>query len=626
MTYRAFVSSTFVDLKNHRAHVIRSLRRAGFFVDPMEDWTADNDEPKKFSQQRLDGCHLCILLVAFRRGTVPDGETLSITQLEHAAAVNQGIDILPFMLDENAPWVHKFYELDRDPEIKAWRVELGKRHGVEYFGLDPTSIDMTGALGRWLANRSGGENNQGEIGRLAWPESKSPYPGLLSFDQDYAELFFGRDRDVDAVIAKMSEPNGRFLIISGPSGCGKSSLVGAGLRGVLSREERIPGSRNWEWLPIQPGDGKTTPFEALAWGLKQTLRISQRPEKIAEELGGEVGKLGTLLKQQLSGDRELLLFVDQLEQLFTRGFKDVDIGNFLEQLVAATRDKKSQLRVLATLRGDFTTRLEEIEWVPELLLNAGCNYHLGPVSPRVLQDMIERPAMATGYDFQPGLVDDILCDAAQEPGNLPLVAYALKQLFERRQGRTFAYGAYNTIGGVVGAIGTQADQVIAGLDVEAVGAFDRVFAELVRIEREGPPTRKRVALSVFDSDRGAGELIAALAAPDCRILVTGASARDPSVEVAHEKLFTGWPRLREWIDKGGEALRLIEHAGEAARRWHDRGENAQEIWHADRAAEVSDALRRFGRKAPPLWPSFYSHRIFCSINSSEMNSLTSSVH
>ena len=73
MTYKAFVSSTFEDLKDHREHVIRSLRRAGFFVDPMEEWPADSEEPKIFSQDRLHGCDLCLLLVAFRRGYVPEG-------------------------------------------------------------------------------------------------------------------------------------------------------------------------------------------------------------------------------------------------------------------------------------------------------------------------------------------------------------------------------------------------------------------------------------------------------------------------------------------------------------------------------------------------------------------------
>ena len=174
--------------------------------------------------------------------------------------------------------------------------------------------------------------------------------------------------------------------------------------------------------------------------------------------------------------------------------------------------------------------------------------------------MIERPADATGYQFEPELVDDILSETSQEPGALPLVAYALKQLFDRRRERAFTREAYKKIGGVAGAIGTAADQVIQGLDKEALGAFDKVFAELVHIERDRPPTRKRATLAAFKPVEGANKLINALAGPECRVLVTGGEARERSVEVAHEKLFTAWPQLSEWIDKGGDALRLIDYA------------------------------------------------------------------
>ncbi len=334
-------------------------------------------------------------------------------------------------------------------------------------------------------------NNTDKHARIDWPDGKSPYPGLLSFDQDYAELFFGREHEVSAVIGKLSEPEGRFLIISGASGSGKSSLVGAGVWRALIQEDRIPGSRDWPWLRIQPGDGKTTPFEALAWGLKQTsVRFAQRPEKLAEEFAAQPSRLGIAAGEQLSGDQELLLFVDQLEELFTQGFPDLDIRNFLEQLVATSRDKKNRFRVIACLRSEFIARLEESDSV-RALLNAGYYFHLGPVSPKVLANMIEKPAQATGYDFESQLVDDILRDAAQEPGGLPLVAYALKQLFDRRRDRTFTREAYKEIEGVAGAIGKQADQVIDGLDAEAIAAFDRIFAELVYIERDRPPSRKR---------------------------------------------------------------------------------------------------------------------------------------
>ena len=71
---RAFVSSTYVDLKEHRAYVIARLTAAGIFVDPMEKWTAASAEPKELSMARVKDCHLCILLAGFRLGHVPTGE------------------------------------------------------------------------------------------------------------------------------------------------------------------------------------------------------------------------------------------------------------------------------------------------------------------------------------------------------------------------------------------------------------------------------------------------------------------------------------------------------------------------------------------------------------------------
>jgi hypothetical protein len=153
MAYKTFVSSTFEDLKSHRQVVIASLRKAGIFVDPMEDWTAASDEPKKFSQDRLRDCNLCVLLVGLRRGHVPKGEDLSITQLEYKAAVTSGIDVLVFMLEEDAPWPRKFDELEKDSGIRQWRTQLKECKGVGFFGLDPSSIEIAPALTRWVAEK-----------------------------------------------------------------------------------------------------------------------------------------------------------------------------------------------------------------------------------------------------------------------------------------------------------------------------------------------------------------------------------------------------------------------------------------------------------------------------------------
>ena len=67
MSYKAFVSSTFVDLKEHRTRVIEALRNAGLHVDPMEVWTAGNDEPKYLSVDRMGDCDLCKAVPAHKR-------------------------------------------------------------------------------------------------------------------------------------------------------------------------------------------------------------------------------------------------------------------------------------------------------------------------------------------------------------------------------------------------------------------------------------------------------------------------------------------------------------------------------------------------------------------------------
>ena len=240
----------------------------------MEDWTADSDEPKKFSQDRLNGCDLCVLLVAFRRGYVPDGETLSITQLEYEAAVKQGIDVVPFMLEEKSPWSRDFDELDKDPEIRRWRTELRKRHGVEPFSLEPRSIDMTGALGRWLAKRPAqplSVGRQDVSTKITWDINKdgSPYPGLMHFTRKYSRVFFGREDEIREILYRMRQPEGRFVIISGDSGVGKSSVVDAGVLPKLE-DGALPGNDSCVSVRMLPGQG-SQPFGALMTALGSLL-------------------------------------------------------------------------------------------------------------------------------------------------------------------------------------------------------------------------------------------------------------------------------------------------------------------------------------------------------------------
>lgn len=126
---------------------------------------------------------------------------------------------------------------------------------------------------------------------------------------------------------------------------------------------------------------------------------------------------------------------------------------------------------------------------------------------------------------------------------------------------------------------------MAGLAIDVRSAFDNVFAELVHLERERPPTRKRASCARFIPDKAANHLIDALAGPDCRVLVKSGNERDSVVEVAHEKLFVAWHKLKDWIESSGVDLRLIDYAEEAATRWHDLGGYLHELWRYERAVD-----------------------------------------
>ena len=310
MAHKAFVSSTFKDLKDHRHHVITSLRSAGFFVDPMEDWSAASDEPKQFSQDRIKDCDLCVLLVGFRRGHVPNGETLSITQLEHQTAVDSGIDVLVFMLKEEAPWPREFDELDKDPAIRRWRGELIEHKGVGFFDLEPSSIEIAPALTRWIS-----ENQRPARSTVVAHEMPVTYwagrPASLRGG------FVGREDELRAITRAFA--GHRAVVTSGGAGSGKSRLAAE-----YAHRAGVDGF----WTTGEASEALTLADLAPALG----IAVKERSD---EDISGEV-------RRRLTGlPPETLWVVDNLT--------DLELANVLVNvsesvwLLITTRDSRRHL-------------------------------------------------------------------------------------------------------------------------------------------------------------------------------------------------------------------------------------------------------------------------------------------
>jgi len=586
--------TTYPEKRSFIDAAVAAVNRAGSIPCDMEYFTARDEKPAEYCMKCVRECDVYVGVIGWRYGSpVRDRPDVSYTELEFEAATEApAIRRLIFLLDPESP-----VPLGRFMDVKYGDRQERFRKRLSDAGVTCKPFSDFHELEKLIYQALKEDEEEVEEPstrqvRIDWPEGKSPYRGLQWFNQEYAPLFFGRDREVDELVAKMSEPGGRVLLVIGASGSGKSSVVAAGIRQAVTKQGRLAGNTQWVWQRIQPSDGDT-PSDALARGLKDAFQLSARPRVTTTG-----PTLRDLLSQHLSQGQELILFVDQFEELFTSGSKGTDIQTFLELLIGTAQDQTNRLRVVATIRSEFLGKLEAYESTLTLL-NSPYRYHLGPVLPRMLQDMIEKPAEATGYTFERRLVERILQDTGQEPGNLALVEYALKQLFEKQEGRVFTVRAYEAIGGVVGAIATKANDVVSALEEEVRGAFDAVFAELVHLERERPPTRRRAAVSTFSSNQAALQLIEALAGPECRVLVTSGTGQEALVEVAHEKLFTAWPKLKSWIEASGDALRDIEHAEEEAQRWQKGGDNPQELWLGTRANKVLTAIERFGKDPSP---------------------------
>ncbi|HEY3184052.1 MAG TPA: protein kinase, partial [Gaiellaceae bacterium] len=311
---------------------------------------------------------------------------------------------------------------------------------------------------------------------------ENPYKGLRAFGESDAEHFFGRDALVDQLVAAVAEH--RLVAVVGPSGIGKSSVVKAGLVPAL-RRGALPGSARWLVADLFPG---AYPFEDLAAAL---LRVAvERPDDLVEELARDELAIRRVAKRILPTDTELLLVVDQFEELFTLTTDEEVRRRFLDGLTALAADPRAPVRVVVTLRADF---LDHPLRYPEFgeLLGAGMVTVAAP-SEDELAEAIERPAAAVGVRFEAGLVSHIVADVHDQPGALPLLQYALTELFAARTSDLLTLEGYRATGGVVGALGRRAEELHARLDAPAQRACRQVFLRLVSVDPAGQDTRRRV--------------------------------------------------------------------------------------------------------------------------------------
>ena len=411
-----------------------------------------------------------------------------------------------------------------------------------------------------------------------------PYLGLRAFQESDAGLFFGREAEVQRLVEKLRAA--RFLAVLGPSGSGKSSLARAGLVPAL-RGGSLPGSADWEYTIVTPG---AAPLTALAAGLVSVLGspIHDTLDRLAADRRSLHLAVALALNERPPGER-IVVVVDQFEEVFTLCDDERERAAFCASLLYAATAPGGRTVVLLTLRADFYSRCASDPELAQLL--ATNQFLVGPMTPDGLREAIEEPAYQAGLELEAGLAATMMADAGSEAGSLPLLEYALFELWRRRRGQYLTLAAYREVGGVAGALSARAEEAFASLDAAARPAARRMLLRLTEPGEGAEDTRRRAALTeVADgSGRVAAEHVVRTLA-DARLLTTGVDAGtgEPTVEVSHEALIRGWPRLRAWVEDDRSGLQVHHRLTDAANDWQHLERDPSALYRGARLATARE--------------------------------------
>lgn len=420
---------------------------------------------------------------------------------------------------------------------------------------------------------------------ISLPEPENPYKGLHAFQMTDARDFFGRDELSKKLIDKMcdDDPFNRFIAVVGPSGSGKSSLVKAGLIPALWRGI-IPNSEKWFVVDMIPG---THPLDKLEVALMRVA--AQQTGNLREQLQRD--ERGLLRVADLilpSDDTELVIVVDQFEEIFTLVEDEKDRQHFLNLLRFAVSDVRSRVRVIVTLRADYYDRPLHYPEFGELIRSR--METILPLSAKGLERAIRGPAERVGVTFEQGLVEQIVSAMNYQAGALPLLQYALTELFDRRKGRLLTNKAYADIGGAVGALANRADEIYRSMSDEVQELAQQIFMRLVTLGEGAEDTRRRTTrselLSLTDNTDLMEEIIDQFAAYRLLSLDHDPDSRQPTVEVAHEAILREWDRLRQWLNESRDDIRQEQAVSRAAEDWKKHNQDKSYLLRGARLEQV----------------------------------------
>jgi hypothetical protein len=419
-----------------------------------------------------------------------------------------------------------------------------------------------------------------------------PYPGLRPFDDDEAEIFFGRESQTDQLLEKLQRSH--FIAVVGPSGCGKSSLVRAGMIAALESGFLAGTGTAWRIAGMRPGD---RPLARLTEALLESSALGPERGSDPSEAAivqamlrrGPLGLLEILRETPLPENSSLLLLVDQFEEIFRfrqQGNAD-EADAFVALLLATIARREEPVYVVITMRSDFLGDCALFAGLPEAI-NDG-QYLTPRLTREQIRAAITGPARVFGGDVEPALVNHLLNEIGPDPDQLPLLQHALMRMWREVHGGS---GPHHT---TASWTGTPVSPVLTMVQYEAIGSLsealsqhaDHVLAKmterqqqitkvmLTRLTERGTdrrdtrrPTRLDDVAEVSEAtDQEVIAVVERLREQGCSFLTPPPPVPLTSstvLDIGHESLIRQWHQLYQWVEEEAAAATRYRRLAERA--------------------------------------------------------------
>lgn len=471
---------------------------------------------------------------------------------------------------------HCFIAASRDYEV-AYDSTRGE-HGVLTFalleGLDPrnkgkvTNFELVNFISEFLRNEtqqpmfrnSGSDILLTQTQQIIQPPNvkitkNCPYKGLAYFDSNKTDAsnFYGRELLTERLLEVVNES--QFLALLGASGNGKSSLARAGLIYQLKQGRRILGSDRWRFLTITPTDN---PIQSLAEAFLEDDVVGV--ERAAQlQISEELLQLGAKGLKQLviSCDvPRVLILIEQFEEMFTLCKQPSLREKFFACILDALALCQGRLCIVITLRADFLRHSSEqdysglAQYIEENLIM------VASMSEQEIKDAVIKPAKSLGVDVETALMDEILKDVKTVRGALPLLQYALTELWRIRLEDKLTLESYIRIKRLAGALESRADKVYQALSEEQRSAAKWIFLSVTQLGDSSQDTCKRVIKEDLITKKHPEALVdeTLKKLTDARLLVSnilamyeGDISSQTVIDIAHEALIEHWRQLHDWV-------------------------------------------------------------------------------